>query len=109
MAIKIRAREIEKVTITETEKEEKRQGRDDNRIGVWLPFIFGMDLVRNRVPDGTRSANGTANEVKGTGMDLSVLGGLVRVNLDRTRDANGVRGPVNVSVFGQKVAGRKRR
>lgn len=64
-------------------------GRSNVRVG--LPFIFGMDLDRNR----DRSAGNQ------TRLDLGVLGGLVRVSMDRFRGVNGTKsGPVEVSIFG---------
>lgn len=67
-------------------------GRSNVRVG--LPFIFGMDLNRNR----DRS---TGNQTR---LDLGVLGGLVRVSMDRFRGANGTKsGPVEVSIFGIPV------
>ena len=67
-------------------------GRSNVRVG--LPFIFGMDLNRNR----DRSSGNQ------TRLDLGVLGGLVRVSLDRFRGVNGTKsGPVEVSIFGIPV------
>ena len=67
-------------------------GRSNVRVG--LPFIFGMDLDRNR----DRSAGNQ------TRLDLGVLGGLVRVSMDRFRGVNGSKsGPVEVSIFGIPV------
>ncbi|KAI1278120.1 hypothetical protein HDE_14437 [Halotydeus destructor] len=72
-------------------------GQEKNvRVGV--PFIVDLNLDRTNSTDR-----------RNTKMDLGILGGFVNVNLDRTRDANGKRGPVSVSIFGQKVWGRKRR
>lgn len=78
------------------------EGRQrETNVGVGVPFIFGMDLNRQR----NTSSVGNSSE---TAMDLGVLGGLVRVVLDRTRDANGNRrGPIGVWIFGQKVSGRR--
>lgn len=84
------------------EKEDDKRGGKSNRVQVGIPFIFGMDLIRAK--------NDTGRNDSATGIDLGVLGGLVRFSMDRTRDANGNRvGPISVSIFGQKVAGRRRR
>ena len=73
----------------------------DTNLGIGIPFIFGMDLNRQR--NTTQQGNSSA-----TAIDLGVLGGLVRFTMDRTRDKNGNRqGPINVMIFGQKVAGRR--
>ena len=67
-------------------------GRSNVRVG--LPFIFGMDLDRSR----DRS---TGNQTR---LDLGVLGGMVRVSMDRSRNSDGTKsGPVVVTVFGHPI------
>lgn len=67
-------------------------GKDENRVGVHVPFIFDM----------TNSVAGNKNQTK---LDLSVLSGLVTVNKDRQRDpmTGQVSGPLTVTVFGIPV------
>lgn len=84
----------------ETKTEIQGRQRETN-LGIGIPFIFGMDLNRQR----NTTNQGNSSE---TAMDLGVLGGLVRVIMDRTRDKDGNRrGPIQVMIFGQKVAGRR--
>jgi len=63
-----------------------RQSNGDRKVGVHLPFIYWMDLNRNN---------------KGPKLDLSVLGGLVKVNVDRNMVAG--KRPVMVRLLGQKL------
>lgn len=79
--------------------------RRDSNVQVGIPFIFGMNLDRTRNDKDTRSGGGNQG-TSNTGLDLGVLGGLVRVFVDRSRHANGTRsGPVSVSIFGIPVTG----
>lgn len=66
--------------------------KNDNRVGVHVPFIFDM----------TNSVGAGRNQSK---LDLSVLSGLVTVNKDRQRNpiSGEVTGPLTVTVFGIPV------
>jgi len=63
-----------------------RQDNGDGKVGVHLPFIYWMDLNRNK---------------QGPKLDISVLGGLVKVNVDRHNNPG--KRPVMVRLLGQKV------
>jgi len=63
-----------------------RADNGDKKVGVHLPFIYWMDLNRNK---------------EGPKLDISVLGGLVKVNVDRSK--NPTKRPVMVRLLGQKI------
>lgn len=63
-----------------------RTGNGERKVGVHLPFIYWMDLDRNK---------------EGNKLDISVLGGLVKVNMDRQK--NNSKKPVMVRLLGQKI------
>jgi len=63
-----------------------RQENGDRKVGVHVPFFYWMDLNRNK---------------QGPKLDLSVLGGLVKVNVDRNKPQG--KRPVMVRLLGQKI------
>lgn len=61
---------------------------EGQHVGVNVPGIFNMKL----------DTRGSHNGIK---MDQSVMAGLVKINMDRKRDANGqLQGPIKVKVGG---------
>ena len=64
---------------------------DGRHVGVHVPGFFNMVM-------DTRGPN------KGIRMDQSVMGGLVRISMDRERGSdNKLRGPIKVSVAGMTM------
>lgn len=61
---------------------------EDRVVGVNLPWIYSMDLLTGK---------------KGTGLGISVLSGLVRIDVDTRNKANDGRRPVRVSLLGGKL------
>jgi hypothetical protein len=61
---------------------------EDRVVGVNLPWIYTMDLLTGK---------------KGTGLGISVLSGLVRVDVDTRNKATDGRRPVRVSLLGSKL------
>ena len=74
---------------------------------IWIAIvIFGQEIKHNWILGYVFVV--TCLNIVIEICDPQVLGGLVRVSLDRTRTVNGTRGPIDVRIFGIPMTGRRR-